>query len=142
MDEPIYRLDNAKIRAIRPDVILAQDLCRVCAVPSGAVQDALDVIGCRAHVISLDPNRLDDVINCIGRGRPSHRNEVDGRDLMARLRQRLTQYAAGSRDVLGRESSFSSGRILRSTPVTGFQTWSRRPGASPCSRQQVSRRTV
>jgi ABC-type Fe3+-hydroxamate transport system substrate-binding protein len=33
--ESIYTLDDARIRAIDPDLILAQDLCRVCAVPSG-----------------------------------------------------------------------------------------------------------
>jgi iron complex transport system substrate-binding protein len=64
--ESIYTLDEALIRSIDPDLILAQDLCRVCAVPSGAVQDALDVIGCHATVVSLDPQRLDDVIGCIG----------------------------------------------------------------------------
>lgn len=62
----IYTLDDARLRAIDPDVILAQDLCRVCAVPSGAVEEALDVIGCHAQVVSLDPGRLDDVIECIG----------------------------------------------------------------------------
>src|SRR3954451_3417229 len=45
--EPIYTLDAARIAAIKPDLILAQDLCRVCAVPSGAVDEALDVIGCK-----------------------------------------------------------------------------------------------
>jgi iron complex transport system substrate-binding protein len=61
----IYTLDAARLRAINPDLILAQDLCRVCAVPSGAVEEALDVIGCHAEVVSLDPSRLDDVIDGI-----------------------------------------------------------------------------
>ena len=60
--ESIYTLDAERIRAIQPDVILAQDLCEVCAVPSGAVTDALDVLGCHAEVVSLDPSSLDDVI--------------------------------------------------------------------------------
>jgi len=64
--ESIYTLDDALIRRIDPDLILTQDLCRVCAVPSGAVQDALEVIGCHAEVVSLDPHRLDDVIAGIG----------------------------------------------------------------------------
>jgi iron complex transport system substrate-binding protein len=64
--QPIYTLDTARIGAIAPDLILAQDLCRVCAVPSGAVEDALDVLGCRADVVSLDPDSLDAVIACIG----------------------------------------------------------------------------
>ena len=64
--ESIYTLDDARIREIDPDLILAQDLCQVCAVPSGAVEEALEVIGCHAQVVSLDPGRLDEVIDCIG----------------------------------------------------------------------------
>ncbi|HEY6427865.1 MAG TPA: cobalamin-binding protein [Acidimicrobiales bacterium] len=62
----IYTLDADRLRAIDPDLILAQDLCQVCAVPSGAVEEALEVIGCHAAVVSLDPNTLDDVIEGIG----------------------------------------------------------------------------
>jgi iron complex transport system substrate-binding protein len=64
--ESIYTLDDERIRAIDPDLILAQDLCQVCAVPSGAVEEALEVIGCHAQVVSLDPGRLDEVIACVG----------------------------------------------------------------------------
>src|SRR5205807_3512287 len=61
--EPIYGLDAELLRHLGPDLILAQDLCRVCAVPSGQVEDALDVIGCRVIVLSLDPGTLDEVID-------------------------------------------------------------------------------
>jgi iron complex transport system substrate-binding protein len=63
--DPIYVLDRALIQRIRPDVILAQDLCRVCAIPSGQVQDALADIGVDAKVLSLDPNTLEEVIETI-----------------------------------------------------------------------------
>jgi len=52
--EALYTLDDARIRSIDPDIILAHDLCQVCAVPSGQVEDALAVIGCRAQVVSHD----------------------------------------------------------------------------------------
>lgn len=97
--EPLYTLDEARIRSIGPDVILAQDLCRVCAVPSGAVEEALDVIGCRAEVVSLDPDRLDDVIDCVGVvGRATGTVGVADA-LMADLRARV---AAVRRRVAGR----------------------------------------
>lgn len=64
-NDTIYSLDRALIQELRPDVILAQDLCRVCAVPSGDVEEALDVIGCRAEVLSLDPHSLEDVLDNI-----------------------------------------------------------------------------
>jgi len=61
--QPLYILDTEAIRREQPDVILTQDLCRVCAVPSGQVQRALDDLGASdAKVLSLDPQSLDDVI--------------------------------------------------------------------------------
>ena len=87
--ESIYTLDDARIRAIAPDVILAQDLCRVCAVPSGAVEEALDVIGCRADVVSLDPDGLDEVIACIGQVGRATGTEARADALMGELRSRV-----------------------------------------------------
>ena len=59
----LYILDTDLLRRERPDVILTQDLCRVCAVPSGQVAEALDKIGLPdAKVVSLDPNTLEDVV--------------------------------------------------------------------------------
>jgi iron complex transport system substrate-binding protein len=85
----IYTLDDARLRAIDPDVILAQDLCRVCAVPSGAVEEALDVIGCHAQVVSLDPGRLDEVIDGIGTVGSATGARDRAATLMADLRERL-----------------------------------------------------
>jgi iron complex transport system substrate-binding protein len=87
--EPIYTLDAARIRDIQPDLILAQDLCRVCAVPSGAVEDALQVLGCRADVISLDPANLDDVIECIAVVGNATGTDDAARALTGELRERV-----------------------------------------------------
>ncbi len=85
----IYTLDDAQLRAIEPDLILAQDLCAVCAVPSGAVEEALDVIGLHAEVVSLDPSRLDDVIQAIGTVGTATGTEARADALMGDLRRRL-----------------------------------------------------
>lgn len=87
--EPVYTLDARRIAAIQPDLILAQDLCEVCAVPSGAVNEALAVLGCRAEVISLDPANLDDVIDGIGIVGEATGTNAAARVVMERLRSRL-----------------------------------------------------
>jgi iron complex transport system substrate-binding protein len=87
--QPLYRLDTERIAEIAPDVILTQDLCRVCAVPSGDVEAALDVIGCRAEVVSLDPSTLDDVIASIGAVGAATGTEAVADRLMDGLRARL-----------------------------------------------------
>jgi iron complex transport system substrate-binding protein len=88
--EPLYRLDADLIRRIEPDVILTQDLCRVCAVPSGQVERALEEIGAtHARVLSLDPHSLGQVLESIrAAGRLlGAQGEADA--LVASLRERL-----------------------------------------------------
>jgi iron complex transport system substrate-binding protein len=97
--DSIYTLDDEQIRAIDPDLILAQDLCQVCAVPSGAVEQALEVIGCRAAVVSLDPGRLDEVIDCIGQVGAATGTTARAQVVMEALRARVD---AARRRVQGR----------------------------------------
>jgi iron complex transport system substrate-binding protein len=90
-DRPLYVLDADLIRREQPDVILTQDLCRVCAVPSGHVEEALAQLGLtdRTKVLSLDPSTLDDVIaqiEIVGRLLGA---EERGATLAAGLRERL-----------------------------------------------------
>lgn len=62
-EQPLYILDKELLRREQPDLILTQDLCRVCAVPTGHVEQALEELGTtQAKVVSLDPQSLDEVI--------------------------------------------------------------------------------
>ena len=45
--------------------MITQDLCAVCAVPSGHVHEALDLLGCPAQFVSLDPSSLDEVLDSV-----------------------------------------------------------------------------
>jgi iron complex transport system substrate-binding protein len=63
--EDLYTLHAQALAALEPDLILTQDLCRVCALPSEQVQDALDYLGCQAEVLSLDPHSLAEVLDSI-----------------------------------------------------------------------------
>lgn len=63
--EDLYTLHAGALSTLDPELILTQDLCRVCAIPSGDVQDALDHLGCRADVLALDPHTLADVLETI-----------------------------------------------------------------------------
>jgi iron complex transport system substrate-binding protein len=63
--QDLYTLHARALAGLAPDLILTQDLCRVCALPSGRVNDALTYLGCRADVLTLDPHSLDDVLDSI-----------------------------------------------------------------------------
>jgi len=87
--DSIYTLDKALIQHLRPDLILAQDLCRVCAVPSGEVEQALDVIGSSAGVLSLDPHTLTDMLEDVLRVGVAIGQRVRAEALVSRLSARL-----------------------------------------------------
>jgi iron complex transport system substrate-binding protein len=90
----LYTLHAGALARLRPDLILTQDLCRVCALPSGHVEDALDHLGCRADVLSLDPHSLGDVLESIlAVGRAAGAPDRAAR-LVRELRDRLARTAA------------------------------------------------
>jgi len=97
--EDLYTLDAGALAEIAPDVILTQDLCRVCALPTEHVEDALDYLGCRADVLSLDPHTLDDVLDSITMVGQRLGVERRSEELVTGLRMRLA--AVGGR-VAGR----------------------------------------
>jgi len=86
--EPIYRLDIEAMRALDPEIVLTQDLCAVCAVPSGHVHEALDVLGCAAEVVSLDPSSLDEVLDCVLQVGRVTGTEARAAEVVDRLRAR------------------------------------------------------
>ena len=61
----LYTLHADALAALAPDLILTQDLCQVCALPAGQVEQALAHLGCRADVVTLDPHSLLDVLTSI-----------------------------------------------------------------------------
>jgi len=87
--EPIYRLDTEAVRELRPDLVLTQDLCAVCAVPSGHVNDALELLGCRAEVLSMDPSSLGEVLECIVRVGTVTGTDAPATALVGDLRRRI-----------------------------------------------------
>lgn len=91
--EDLYTLHRDAFAALDPDLILTQDLCRVCAVPTGQVQDALHHLGCRADVLALDPHSLDEVLATIRTVAEHTGTTGTADDLLATLRSRLAAVA-------------------------------------------------
>jgi iron complex transport system substrate-binding protein len=57
----IYRLDERVLRDLRPDLIVTQELCDVCAVAYSEVQRAVRRLSGDIPILSLEPRSLDDI---------------------------------------------------------------------------------
>lgn len=65
--EGIYQIDLEALKSADPDLILTQKLCDVCAAPYQTVLEAVTKLPRKPEVLSLDPERLGDVLKDIGR---------------------------------------------------------------------------
>ncbi len=68
--ESLYELDVDRLRQLRPDLLLTQDLCGVCSVTEREVREACQLAGVRPEVVSLMPRTLEDVwrsVEVVGR---------------------------------------------------------------------------
>jgi iron complex transport system substrate-binding protein len=63
----IYTIDEAVMRELRPDVILTQKLCDVCAVGYGTVARLAETLPGPPRVVNLEPTSLHDIFDDIRR---------------------------------------------------------------------------
>src|SRR5262250_2645938 len=63
----LYTLDEALVRSLRPDVILTQRLCDVCAVGYETVTAFAATLPGPPRVVNLEPTRLADVFDDVRR---------------------------------------------------------------------------
>ncbi len=61
-DESIYALDAKLLEDLRPDLIITQGLCEVCAVSTHLVEEAVSNLPNKPEVLSLNPTSIRDVL--------------------------------------------------------------------------------
>lgn len=61
----VYLLDHERLQRERPDLILTQAVCQVCAVPTPLADEAARRLGNGARVVSLDAHNLEDILESI-----------------------------------------------------------------------------
>jgi iron complex transport system substrate-binding protein len=65
--QSIYELDIELLESLRPDLIVTQALCAVCAVSYDDVRSVAEELQTRPRVISLDPTTVGEVLGDAGR---------------------------------------------------------------------------
>lgn len=61
----VYHLDEAQLRDLRPDLILTQELCSVCAPSYSLVQEAAKILESETRIVSLEPRGLEGILDNI-----------------------------------------------------------------------------
>jgi iron complex transport system substrate-binding protein len=87
----VYDVDVELLAKLAPDVIVTQDLCRVCAVSVDDVRTAVAHLAHKADVqlVSLHPRRLGDILDDVERVAAVLGRAAEGARVVAGLRQRI-----------------------------------------------------
>jgi iron complex transport system substrate-binding protein len=91
----IYDLDEDTLRALKPDLILTQELCDVCAVSYRTVEQAAARISeADVRVLSLEPNTIEDILANIRTVGALAGREAEADGVVAGLAARIDMLAA------------------------------------------------
>ena len=85
----IYTIDEPLLRELRPDVILTQKLCDVCAVGYGTVARLAETLPGPPQVVNLEPTSLTDIFDDIRRVAETCRVPDRADKVIARLSERV-----------------------------------------------------
>jgi iron complex transport system substrate-binding protein len=61
----VYHLDAPLLQELKPDLILTQELCEVCAPSFDQVAEAAKILGDQTKIVSLEPRSLEDILENI-----------------------------------------------------------------------------
>ena len=90
----IYRIDLDGLREARPDVIVTQDLCDVCAVSLNDVRAAVARLAQRdVAIVTLHPTRLSEIWQDVLRVAVSIGRVAIGQEIVAKLQERVAAIA-------------------------------------------------
>jgi iron complex transport system substrate-binding protein len=87
--EELFTLDEVKLRALEPDLILTQRLCDVCAPAYGSVSALAQTLAGPPRVLNLDPSTLEDILQDIQRVADALGVSATGARLIQSLRERI-----------------------------------------------------
>ena len=95
-NNPMYWIDENLLADLRPDLIITQELCEVCAIASGSVfETAAKVLDYQPEILSIRPSGVKDILQNISNlanaaGVPKH-----GRGLRGSLEARIQRVTDG-----------------------------------------------
>jgi iron complex transport system substrate-binding protein len=95
--EPLYGIDIDVLRAARPDLLITQDLCEVCALPGTDVDAALTSLPIPPRVLRLHPHTLSDILRDVRLVGAATGREAEAQQLVARLEARIARIEAAVR---------------------------------------------
>jgi iron complex transport system substrate-binding protein len=101
-ERALYSLDLPTLTQLRPDLIVTQTLCDVCAVAESEVREAVCSLPRQPNVVNLEPTRLEDVFKCLRQVATAARCENRAGEEILALKARVSAISERSEHIADR----------------------------------------
>ena len=105
-NETVYTIDEDLMRELRPEVILTQKLCDVCAVGYGTVARLAATLPGPPQVLNLEPTSLSDIFDDVRRVAGACRVNERGQKVVGDLSRRVESVRARTNKIADRPRCF------------------------------------
>lgn len=102
----LYELNLPLLESLRPDLIITQRLCDVCAVSFDRVQEAVNSLPSKPVVLNLEPSSLEDIFTNILLVADATGARVAGDKLVLSLRERVSRVRERTANLASRPRVF------------------------------------
>ncbi len=93
---PLYWIDGGLLRELKPDLVITQELCEVCAIDSGSVfETAAKVLDYEPEILTIRPSFVADILQNVRNIAAAAGVTKRGRELAKSLQERVQTVAEG-----------------------------------------------
>ena len=121
----VYLIDSERLKEIKPDLIITQGLCDVCAVSENEVTEVCEILESSPEILSLEPSTVSEIMDSVLLLGEITGTKEKASQIVDGLRKRIESVEKKTlgRKVTGRGFSALSGSTLLTPPGTGCRKW-------------------
>ena len=89
--EEIYKLITENVSNAKPDLIISQEICKVCSAYTNQVKNAIDILEEKPEIYSMSPHNIQEILRCVSDIAEKIEEEERGGEIVNSLNTRINK---------------------------------------------------
>jgi len=89
--EEIYKLITENVSNAKPDLIISQEICKVCSAYTNQVKNAIDILEEKPEIYSMSPHNIQEILRCVNDIAEKIEEVERGEDIVNSLNTRINK---------------------------------------------------
>ena len=89
--EEIYKLITENVSNAKPDLIISQEICKVCSAYTNQVKNAINILEEKPEIYSMSPHNIQEILRCVSDIAEKIEEEERGEEIVNSLNTRINK---------------------------------------------------